>query len=114
MTRTLLIFAYLPPQGSTFYNQFNNTNGIEFTRGGNAKCNSTNKDFHIVLCGDINARCGKLSDYIVDDGLTPVDDNDDDWYDIDTFNQMRQSKDTGKQCFGENFGRAVLSEILIF
>ena len=87
----LLTFIYLPPIGSTFYTQCNSENGIELLQEEIFSL-TVEKNYEHIICGDLNARCGGLYDYIVQDGKTFVDGNAE-WYYTDTFNMDRECKD---------------------
>ena len=49
-------------------------------------------DSHIILLGDLYARTGNESDYIIDDSVHGIPNMD--WYTTSNFNELRQSKDT--------------------
>lgn len=98
---TVLMYVYLPPQGSTFYNQFNTANGVELLQEEIMNL-SISHDYYYVLCGDLNARCGELKDFIIQDGIDFVNANEVSWYDTDVFEIERQCMDKTHNAFGRS------------
>ena len=83
----LLIVTYLPPKGSTFYRDYKIDNGVELLQEELLNLSIAN-DCYYTICGDLNARCGGLDDYVIQDGIEYVDE-DADWYDTDEFSLSR-------------------------
>ena len=91
----LLVFTYIPPEGSRIYNN-SNINIME-------ELQETLIEFivvhncHILCCGDFNARTGDLDDYIKCDRYV----NDDHDENMLPFQKERVSKDKCVNSFGE-------------
>jgi hypothetical protein len=97
---TLIVAAYLPPQGSLFYNKYDSGNGVELLQEEIVNV-TVSTEYHLLLCGDFNARCGGLSDCIEDDGLEHIDESND-WYDKDDFNIKRDCQDKERNLYGQH------------
>ena len=60
-----------------------------------------NEEFYYIIVGDLNARCGLMPDYIIDDSR-PIDHlPSSDWYTCDEFGVPRKSKDKVIRAFGK-------------
>jgi len=62
----LLVFTYLPPDRSFIYGN-NDQSSIELLQELMAIIG--NNDMDILICGDMNARCGNFLDYIEDEDI---------------------------------------------
>ena len=56
-----LINAYLPPYDSTFWNVTNNGYGLELLQKRIIDLHQNFHDFHLIICGGLNARTIKKS-----------------------------------------------------
>jgi len=95
----LMCFAYIPPEHSTYYNNFNEKNGIQLLESTLLDVMSTHRDTHILVAGDLNSRTGNLQDFITNDNVRFT--NFDDFYPADGFDTKRSSLDTETNTFGE-------------
>ena len=84
-------FTYIPPEKSTFYNMYDEPNGILMLREEIAKTLSLKEGSSLWLTGDFNARTGNLIDYIKDDKTQFFTGNN--IYEPDNFSLPRFSKD---------------------
>ena len=91
-----LLSVYIPPQGSTFYNQRGEKNGITVLDDCISELYRKYGDMNVIICGDLNARTGSF-------GI----ENGDDLYDLrcNVIGQNRQSCD----CTINEFGYSLLS-----
>ena len=60
-------FTYIPPEKSTFYNMYDESNGILMLWEQIAKALSLKEGISLRWTGDFNARTGNLIDFIKDD-----------------------------------------------
>ena len=99
----LLCFAYLPPEGSTFYlkTQVEDKNGVSLLQK-EIECirSEFDDDLWILILGDLNARCGKLLDYIEDDSVDHLPLLDTCTYEYDGFCLDRVTQDESVNNFG--------------
>ena len=99
----LLACVYLPPEGSPFYDE--EVNGILLLEDElMSVISEMDVRPYVILAGDLNARTGKLLDYLFDDSCEnlPIGD----WYDEDFFKRPRSSCDTNEKV--NNFGNHLL------
>jgi hypothetical protein len=73
-------------------------NGISELEGELLNIVVENLDCDYMLAGDFNARTADLSDFIVDDDISHIEDSD--WYETDNFNLPRRSVDSRINIFG--------------
>jgi exonuclease III len=106
----ILCCVYIPPDGSTFYDNRPERDGITELESHLVTLVSDNNDSDIFMMGDFNARTSDDADYILDDTVThlPVEE----WYTADTFNLPRHSRDRNVQ--SNVFGRSLLDMCRIF
>ena len=95
----VLCFPYVPPEGSTVYNQTGGTNGIDLFEDKLLQIASKYPDASLLLAGDFNARCGNLQDILSDDNVDYIFDQDS-VYEADDFHMKRNSKDLTQNAFG--------------
>ena len=94
----LLAFAYVPPEASFIHNDsIVGLNCIEQLQETLLELSITN-DYHIMCCGDLNARTGKLNDFIYEDKYAYKMFK----YDVDLFQTERVSKDDCVNSFGKS------------
>ena len=98
----IVCFTYLPPEGSTSYED--EQNGVAILQDTLTNLYVENDDCLICVIGDLNARTGVLKDYIVDDGAKylPMEE----WYEESTFYKTRNSQDKDGNI--NNFGFTLL------
>ena len=84
---------YIPCEGSTFYADKIETNGILELEQSLTEIVTVHKDCNLILCGDLNARTGVCDDFIIDNDISYIDLHDLDWYPEDTFKMNRKSRD---------------------
>ena len=100
----LLFCVYLPPQGSTSYEE-DQENGVDLLEN-HIAATLADQDGECSLCilGDLNARTGALRDYVVDDGAAhlPIQD----WYPESDFSVPRNSRDAETE--PNSFGRSLI------
>jgi len=88
----LYVVCYLPPAGSSFYNQYSAvTNGVTILEEKLCDVKNIYPDHLLILTGDFNARTKELQDFIQDDSpdYLPLPD----FYSEDTFQIKRKTKD---------------------
>ena len=95
----LYIYRAIPPQTSTFYNMYDESNGILMLREQIAKALSLKEGSSLWLTGDFNARTGNLIDFIKDDKTLLFTGNN--IYEPDNFSLPRFSKDNIISKFGK-------------
>lgn len=95
----LLAFVYIPPENSKIHAMKQVPVSVFEMLNDNVLHIMSQKDVNVMICGDMNARCGKLEDYIVKDDIS---DHVQDilWYDSDNFEKIRRSKDKIVNAFG--------------
>ena len=95
-----MTFTYIPPEKSTFYNMYNESNGILMLRGEQiVKALSLKEGSSRWLTGDFNARTGNWIDFIKDDKTEFFTGNN--IYEPDNFSLPRFSKDIIINKFGK-------------
>ncbi|KAK6180958.1 hypothetical protein SNE40_008917 [Patella caerulea] len=88
---------YVSPEGSKYY-QNREHSTIETLEEIFIKIHFDFPGSNILLAGDMNARTGDLVDYIIDDSLEYI--TNEDIYPIDDFNQKRHNLDKEINAFG--------------
>ena len=96
----IFCFLYISPEGSTSYNNINTNNGIELLEDSILEVITKYTNDELVLAGDFNARCGLLQDYMENDDVDYIFNDENSLYDIDYFKANRNSKDTICNQFG--------------
>lgn len=96
----LAMFSYLPPEGSSSYNDQDENNGVIILLELLQKAKAEYPNTAILLSGDLNARIGVMKDYILGHTLTYVLEQGNDWYDSDVFDRVRHTKDDTVNDFG--------------
>lgn len=92
----IMVFAYVAPENSPIYTDENN--GLILLNEKISEILSQYPTAELLVAGDLNARIGKLQDYIPFDGLDFVFGDTD--YPTDPFNINKQSKDDTCNRFG--------------
>lgn len=92
-----MCFPYIPHEGSTVYND--RTNGIELFEDYLLQIVLKFPDALLLLAGDFNARCGSRQDILFDDDVSFIFDEDV-FYEADSFQMSRKSKDIVENSFG--------------
>ncbi len=88
----IIACLYIPNEGSTFYTNRIDSNGIFELEELLSDIVIANPDCHLMLCGDFNSRTAEQCDYIESDDISFVQDYYD-WYQEDDFNMGRKSRD---------------------
>jgi hypothetical protein len=96
----LMCFAYVPPEGASFYNDKQETNGVQHLELDVLDLTSRYPDTHLLLAGDFNARTGNKQDFICNDNVDYMDFSE--YYPRDGFDTERSSRDTEVNNFGES------------
>ena len=94
----LLCACYLPPQGSTCYD--NETDGIELLNKSLLTVTAKYPGVHLIVAGDSNARTGDEIDYIKDDEALYLSGGN--FYSVSHFDIPRKSQDKEINAFGQN------------
>ena len=94
----ILVCSYIFPEGSNRY--VTEQNGIEILKEKMTELKAEHGDSKLVVMGDLNARIGHEQDFIWDDNVTFM--NNMDWYEVDTFDVRRHSKDNVVNKFGKS------------
>ena len=68
----LLVFVYVPHEGSSFYHERDETNGLVEFEKSLADIYASHRDCELLIAGDFNSRTGNLPDYLVNDDITFV------------------------------------------
>ena len=87
----LLVFVYVPHEGSSFYHERDETNGLVEFEKSLADIYASHRDCELLIAGDFNSRTGNLPDYLVNDDITFVPNME--WYIEDNFSIARNSMD---------------------
>ena len=92
---------YTPPEGSTFYTDRQERDGIVDIETTILDILSEIGDCNIFVAGDLNARTGSEDDFIQDDNIMHLP-GVEDWYPVDDFNVPRSSRDAQTNAFGRS------------
>jgi exonuclease III len=97
---TVFCFIYIPPDGSTFYHDTSETNGVEnFSHEIYTMClDVVGEECKFFMAGDFNSRIGTEQDFIKDDDTNYLDVD----YVSDGFSVTRNSKDQVVNKFGKS------------
>ena len=93
----IFISVYLPPEGSTFYDN-RDPNGVDCLQDKIDDIEADMINSHTFLCGDLNSRTGIVEDYILCDNFKNVPGMD--WYIEGSFDMDRHSMDSEINNFG--------------
>ena len=93
----VLVFAYIPPEGSPFYNSAESKDGIDLLLGEitGIQCGRLGD---VILMGDLNARTGVCKEFIENDTMRYVDEG----FENNSFDLPRFSKDETVNKFGRS------------
>ena len=80
--------VYIPPEGSSFYIERHEKNGISELEDEQLNIVVENLECDYMLAGDFNARPADVADFIVEDNLSHIDNSD--WYETDTFDPSQK------------------------
>ena len=94
----MCVYMYIPPEGSSFYIERHEKNGISELEGELLNIVVENMECDYMLAGDFNARTADVADFIIDDNISHIDNSD--WYETDTFDLPRNSTDSRINNFG--------------
>lgn len=97
----VLCFPYISPEGSSIYNDKDDTNGVELFEDYLLKVILKYPDASHLIAGDFNARCGLLQDVLYDDNVDYIFEQDS-VYETDDFQLTRNSKDLIQNAFGRS------------
>lgn len=101
-------YAYVSPEGSSVYDDLEDTDGIVKIQSDIETINLNFPDCYIFFAGDTNARTKTLPDFLSDDNLSYIFGDSD--YDGSTFSLPRNNKDN----ICNNFGKSLLNLCYIY
>ena len=94
----IIIFAYIPPFGSVYYED-SEENGMDNLRNEINRLSSLYPSDSILVMGDLNSRIGTKQDYI-EDNVENVSSME--WYTVDKFKMQRKSRDKEVNMYGKS------------
>jgi exonuclease III len=107
----ILCCVYIPCEGSTFYVDRPESDGIAELESFLVNMVSDHGECDLFVMGDLNARTRTEEDYILDDDVTYIP-GVDEWYVVDGFRLPRRSRDNNIPT--NTFGRSLLDLCRVF